>query len=221
MKLFSIMLLLLSATASHAQVRTVSERSYWMAIRAAHDRNNTLPHRTVTKMETLTEGKRKISRKDVLEYLSSDRQKFTRTTYENGKVSTFELIKVGTDHYCRQGDGSWVKSNTWCGPSEMYGDPASSDTKITVELVNGDKEKAEHYRYYSTYAFVNASDDRRHFTEINTWIDSQKRVTRSESRRGVVDSDERIFVMSEDYEYEPFKPALDIRAPTNVTQRSR
>lgn len=219
--LHSSILLLLLPISNQAQIRNISEPTYWSAIRAADNRVEGLPRRTVTKTEILTGIKRDISTKDVHEYLPPDREKFTRSTYENGKISTFELIKVGSDHYCREAAGSWVKSKTWCGPHENYGDPLSSDTQITVELVGDDKGKVEHYQYRSIYVGWNKSDERRHFTEINTWIDSQKRVTRSETRRGVVDSDQRIFVLSEDYEYEPFNPALEIKAPTKNTKRSK
>lgn len=216
----SLIVLVAMPVASWAQTRSVSQQSYWSAIRDVDDRTNVLPHRKITTSSVLTGIETKISRKDIADYLPPDREKLVRTTYKNGKVSTFELIKVGSDHYCREAGGSWVKSRNWCGPNEMYADPASSDTAITVEVIGSDRQ-VEHYRYYSTYPSWNSQDDRKGFTEINTWIDSQKRITRSETRRGTVDSDGPIYVMSDDYEYEPFKPALQIRAPTNIKRGSR
>jgi hypothetical protein len=216
----SLIVLVAIPVASWAQTRSVSQQNYWSAIRDADDRTDVLPHRKVTTSSVLTGIEKKISRKDVVEYLPPDREKFVRTTYKDGKASTFELIKLGGDHYCRDAGGSWVKSKTWCGPNEMYSDPASSDTVTTVEVIGRDK-KVEHYRYYSTYPSWNSQDDRKGFTEINTWIDSQKRVMRSETRRGTVNSDEPIYVMSEEYEYEPFKSALQIKAPTNIKRGLR
>lgn len=182
--LLSFIALLAVPISGLCQARRVSQESYWTVIRASDDRANALPHRKITTSETVTGVKREVSKKDVAEYLPPDREKLLRTTYRNGKASTFELIKVGSDHYCREASRSWVKSKTWCGPNERYSDPASSDTVITVEAIGSDKRAVEHYRYYSMYPSWNNQDDRRRFTEVNTWLDSQKRVTRSETRRG-------------------------------------
>jgi hypothetical protein len=218
--LLSFIVLLTVPVAGLSQPRSISRESYWTVIRAGDDRTNALPHRKITTSETVTGVKKEVSTKDVAEYLPPDREKLLRTTYKNGKASTFELIRVGKDHYCREAGRSWVKSKNWCGPNEMYSQPASSDTVTTVEVIGRDK-KVEHYRYYSTYPSWNSQDDRKGFTEINTWIDSQKRVMRSETRRGMVNSDEPIYVMSEEYEYEPFKSALQIKAPTNIKRGSQ
>lgn len=157
--LFSFIALLAVPIGGLCQTRRLSQQGYWAAIRAGDDRANALPHRKITTSETVTGVKREVSKKDVAEYLPPDREKLLRTTYKNGKASTFELIKVGNDHYCREAGQSWVKSKTWCGPNEMYSHPSDSDTVITLEVIGHDKRAIEHYRYYSTYPAWNSQDE--------------------------------------------------------------
>lgn len=211
--LFFILLVLFIPAIGFGQAQPIQKSDYWAAIRSANDKARTFEHRSVVKEQSFEGGILQRSHDGVYEHLTSGNFKQVRNDHSKGTKFTEETIKIGNVYYCRKNGEEWTKSDTWCGPSNFRGIPADARMEFSRETIGNGKNVIQLYRTYASYTFSGQTPNHKQFYESKTWIDNVGRITKAETRSGTVESSHRLFLASEQYEYETAKLKIKIEAP--------
>jgi hypothetical protein len=178
MKSLSLLLIFTaSVICSNAQAKPVTQSKYEAAIQQAVEQTNSaFPFVFTVTNDTYINGKIISSKRDVEERQAEGVERITKTTTENGIVTTRYQISTGFGNvYCSNDGRSWTGPQKYeCGNGEMrlYGPetPESSEYTVAEKTLNGQKVKV--YHDYSVFASSEVKG-RHEFRERVSVIDSQ------------------------------------------------
>jgi hypothetical protein len=149
----------------------------------------------------------------ILEYEGPEKFRFVTKVVTNGETSTTEEIRIGKIFFCRKIPEAWTKSENWCPYGDGFGaGPEAAKEEFTKEITGTEKDVANIYRHYLTYA-DHLDAKKFWFQETRIWTDALARKTRSDTRTGVVGEKSESSVEITEYEYEPMKVKIKIQAP--------
>jgi hypothetical protein len=196
-----------------AQAQPIPGANYWAAIRSSNDNAKALAYRKIVKDQSFEGDVEKDSDEEVYEHLPNGDFKQILTNISKGTKFTREFIKVGNLYYCRDDGKEWNKSDKWCGPRNYRTIPAGAKMEFSREAIGSGKKVIQLYRMYATYTLSGQTPHHNQFYESKNWVDNLGRITKAETRVGTAESNHRLFLTSEQYEYETAKLKIKIEAP--------
>ncbi|MBS1796101.1 MAG: hypothetical protein JSS81_19775 [Acidobacteria bacterium] len=214
-KICLLLIVLAAACAAPAQdAKTLTREQFYQAYRAANDKfSNTPARREIQKEESFRDGKPAGTTDGIYEWAPTDRFRYLIVDTNDKGVTKREMIRIGTDQYCRTNGEPWKKS-PGCGWGRGMGLENVVSSRYGVENIRENGKKLTVYRQSTIYKGYLTGDPKNApdlYWEERIFVDENGALVREEFEDGVEATKTARWRMKNVYEYNP--PGLRIEPP--------
>lgn len=176
------------SAAAFGQSKEISMMEYYKPYREALRLFEAVESRRATsKDEFFVNGELDHTIETITENVKPDRFRFVVIETADGKRKKSDLIKIGTDAYCRLDEGDWTNTAGGCNQGWTEGVSADSQRQYFVETVTENGKPVEFYRLYVTYRQNNpmTKQEDSFYQEYKFWIGKDGKFVREEIEKGL------------------------------------
>lgn len=213
---FFVLALIVFASPAFGQAERLSDADYNTALAKALDKASSRDRRILTQETFYTGSQVSGTRRIVSDFSGPDAKKIEVAEEFGGKVSRSDAVRIGTQHFCREGDKKWKQSDKECAKGGKM--MAIPDGKYEY-FVESNPSNPAGKLYTRRATFTNAGAPERDAVrlksiEIKFSTDETGAITQyAETRRGGLEPNGWSSHQVTHYDYQP--AGLKITDPTN------